>query len=66
VSPPGGRHWVVTPILGGWLTVEVSVASVFVGGGAFAVAVALAFLTVLLPDHGGPGVVSQRDSSRAR
>jgi MFS family permease len=43
---------VVGPLLGGWLMIEVSMASVFHVGGAFALTGALAFLAVLAYDHG--------------
>ena len=43
---------VVGPLLAGWLMVEVSMASVFVVGGAFAVTGALAFAAILAYDHG--------------
>ncbi|TKX75201.1 MFS transporter [Halorubrum sp. GN11_10-6_MGM] len=43
---------VAGPLIAGWLMVEVSMASVFYVGGAFAVTGVLAFLAVLLNDHG--------------
>ena len=43
---------VVGPLLAGWLMVEVSMGSVFLVGGGFAVTGALAFLAILLYDHG--------------
>jgi MFS family permease len=49
---------VVGPLLAGWLMVEVSMASVFVVGGAFAITGALAFLGVLVHDHGRGALTS--------
>ena len=43
---------VAGPLIAGWLMVEVSMASVFYVGGAFAVTGVLAFLAVLAHDHG--------------
>ena len=43
---------VAGPLIAGWLMVEVSMASVFFVGGAFAVTGVLAFLAVLAYDHG--------------
>ena len=43
---------VVGPLLAGWLMVEVSMGSVFLVGGGFAITGALAFLAILLYDHG--------------
>ena len=43
---------VAGPLVAGWLMVEVSMASVFYVGGAFAVTGVLAFLGVLARDHG--------------
>jgi MFS family permease len=43
---------VAGPLIAGWLMVEVSMASVFYVGGAFAVTGVLAFLGVLANDHG--------------
>ncbi|MEF8806731.1 MFS transporter [Natronomonas sp.] len=43
---------VIGPLLAGWLMVEVSMASVFVVGGAFAITGALAFLGILAYDYG--------------
>ena len=43
---------VAGPLIAGWLMVEVSMASVFYVGGAFAVTGVLAFLAVLAYDHG--------------
>jgi MFS family permease len=43
---------VAGPLIAGWLMVEVSMASVFYVGGAFAVTGVLAFLGVLARDHG--------------
>ena len=43
---------VAGPLIAGWLMVEVSMASVFFVGGAFAVTGVLAFLAVLAHDHG--------------
>jgi len=43
---------VAGPLIAGWLMVEVSTASVFYVGGAFAVTGVLAFLAVLAYDHG--------------
>ncbi|WP_144920931.1 MFS transporter [Halorubrum salsamenti] len=43
---------VAGPLIAGWLMVEVSMASVFYVGGAFAITGVLAFLAVLAHDHG--------------
>ena len=43
---------VVGPMLAGWLMVEVSMGSVFFVGGLFAITGALAFLAILVYDHG--------------
>ncbi|QAU12118.1 MFS transporter [Halorubrum sp. BOL3-1] len=43
---------VAGPLIAGWLMVEVSMASVFYVGGAFAVTGVLAFLAILANDHG--------------
>ncbi|WP_290810242.1 MFS transporter [Halovivax sp.] len=43
---------VVAPLLGGWLMVEVSMASVFTLGGAFALTGAATFLAILVTVHG--------------
>ena len=43
---------VAGPLIAGWLMVEVSMASVFYVGGAFAVTGVLAFLAILARDHG--------------
>ncbi len=43
---------VAGPLIAGWLMVEVSMASVFHVGGAFAITGVLAFLAVLARDHG--------------
>ncbi|WP_122091026.1 MFS transporter [Halalkalicoccus subterraneus] len=43
---------VAGPLIAGWLMVEVSMASVFYVGGVFAVTGALAFLAILVSDHG--------------
>ncbi|MDZ5812076.1 MFS transporter [Halorubrum sp. AD140] len=43
---------VAGPLIAGWLMVEVSMASVFYVGGAFAVTGVLAFLALLARDHG--------------
>lgn len=43
---------VVAPLIGGWLMVEVSMAAVFYVGGAFAITGALAFVAILVHDHG--------------
>ena len=49
VCRPGS---VAGPLIAGWLMVEVSMAAVFYVGGAFAVTGVLAFLGVLVHDHG--------------
>ena len=43
---------VAGPLIAGWLMVEVSMASVFYVGGAFAVTGVVAFLAILARDHG--------------
>lgn len=43
---------IVGSLLAGWLMVEVSMAAVFLVGGAFAVTGAATFLAILLTDHG--------------
>ncbi|WP_255194546.1 MFS transporter [Natronobeatus ordinarius] len=43
---------VLGPLIAGWLMVEVSMASVFYVGGAFALTGALTFLAILVADHG--------------
>jgi len=43
---------VAGPLIAGWLMVEVSMASVFYVGGAFALTGVLAFLSILVYDHG--------------
>ena len=43
---------VAGPLIAGWLMVEVSMASVFYVGGAFAITGVLAFLAILARDHG--------------
>ncbi|MFC5277897.1 MFS transporter [Halorubrum rubrum] len=43
---------VAGPLVAGWLMVEVSMASVFLVGGAFAITGVLAFLALLARDHG--------------
>jgi MFS family permease len=43
---------VAGPLIAGWLMVEVSMASVFYVGGAFALTGVLAFLGILVYDHG--------------
>ena len=43
---------VAGPLIAGWLMVEVSMASVFYVGGAFAITGVLAFLAILSRDHG--------------
>ncbi len=43
---------VAGPLIAGWLMVEVSMASVFYVGGAFAITGVLAFLGILVRDHG--------------
>ena len=43
---------VIGPMLAGWLMVEVSMDSVFIVGGAFAITGVLAFLAILVADHG--------------
>ncbi|WP_050032844.1 MFS transporter [Halorubrum halophilum] len=43
---------VAGPLIAGWLMVEVSMASVFYVGGAFAITGVVAFLAVLAHDHG--------------
>jgi MFS family permease len=43
---------VAGPLIAGWLMVEVSMASVFYVGGAFALTGVLAFLGILVHDHG--------------
>ena len=43
---------VAGPLIAGWLMIEVSMASVFLVGGAFAITGVLAFLAVLVRDHG--------------
>ncbi|WP_123622422.1 MFS transporter [Halorubrum sp. CSM-61] len=43
---------VAGPLIAGWLMVEVSMASVFYVGGAFAITGVLAFLAILAHDHG--------------
>ena len=43
---------VVGPLVAGWLMVEVSMASVFYVGGAFAITGAATFLAILVHDHG--------------
>ncbi|ELY49096.1 MFS transporter [Natronorubrum bangense] len=43
---------VIAPLLGGWLMVEVSMASVFYVGGAFALTGVLTFLIILVSFHG--------------
>jgi len=53
---------VAGPLIAGWLMVEVSMASVFYVGGAFAITGVLAFLGILVRDHGRSalnGVVSR-------
>ncbi|MFB6234925.1 MAG: MFS transporter [Halopenitus sp.] len=43
---------VAAPLMAGWLMVEVSMASVFFVGGAFAITGALSFLAILVRDYG--------------
>ena len=43
---------VAGPLIAGWLMVEVSMGSVFYVGGAFAITGVLAFLAILVSDHG--------------
>jgi hypothetical protein len=43
---------VAGPLAAGWLMVEVSMASVFYVGGAFAITGVAAFLAILVSDHG--------------
>lgn len=43
---------VAGPLIAGWLMIEVSMASVFYVGGAFAITGVLAFLAILVSDHG--------------
>lgn len=43
---------VAGPLIAGWLMVEVSMASVFYVGGTFAITGVLAFLAILVSDHG--------------
>lgn len=43
---------VAGPLIAGWLMVEVSMAAVFYVGGAFAITGVVAFLSILVADHG--------------
>ena len=43
---------VIAPLLGGWLMTDVSMASVFYVGGAFAITGAVTFLLILVRSHG--------------